>query len=178
MQDEEEQTSSKASKAAQKRARKKAAAKQAAGAAVAASTESASQQQPQHLSAETEVCTAEPDTSITMADSKHPRVDMAGAVAQSSSAAAPGVQQSADDDWMLCPLSGVSQACVACYLLQLTGWSPLAAGQSAYCNAHTGGHGRPSHVQQWPHIQPCRHHSMVGREWRCVATDQPATSSH
>jgi hypothetical protein len=118
MQDEEEKTSSKASKAAQKRARKKAAAKQAAGAAMAASTESASQQQPQHLSAGAQPCTAEPETSLASADLQQLQqmhVDTAGAVAVSTATAAAGGQLSADDDWMLCPLSGVSQACVACY---------------------------------------------------------------
>ena len=114
MQDEEEQTSSKVSKAAQKRARKKAAAKQAAGAAVAAATESASQQQPDHMSAKTELGTAEPNASLPTADLQHPRLNTAGAVAISATNV-PGGQQSADDDWMLCPLSGVSQACVACY---------------------------------------------------------------
>jgi hypothetical protein len=121
LQDEEEQTSSKASKAAQKRARKKAAAKQAVGAAAAAPTESASQQQPQHLDAETQPCTAEPDTSLVAADlqqMQQVRLDTSGATATSTATAAAGGQQSADDDWMLCPLSGVRPASVARYSSQ------------------------------------------------------------
>ena len=116
MQDEEEKSCSKASKAAQKRARKKAAAKQAAGAAVAAPTATASQRQPQHLSAETQYCTAELDTSLASTDLQQMQqmhIDTASAVATSIATAAASGQQSADDDdWMLCPLSGVSQASV------------------------------------------------------------------
>ena len=32
-------------------------------------------------------------------------------------------------------------------------------------------------MQRRPHIQPCRHHSVAGCEWRHLATDQPTPNS-
>jgi hypothetical protein len=139
-QDEEEQSSSKASKATQKRARKKAAAKQAAGAAVAAMA-AADPPPPPSAAAAAAAAAAEstaigishcqphngtprdaqteatqPSIAATAADMQRLGFESPSAAAATSKPPTDPPGQQSADDWMVCPLTKVSERSVKLYV--------------------------------------------------------------
>jgi hypothetical protein len=150
VQEEEEQAHSRVSKAAQKRARKKAAA-----AAASAAAEDGQQQRPV-WSADTQD-RSNPSVSAATAELQQLHHDAPAAAAAGSATAAPSRCQPMHG-WMLCPLSKVGSR-LCCHRGRSL-CAIFSRGQMS-CRVRAGGLGRPRAVQRWPHIQPCRHHSVA-----------------